>query len=121
MTPDYYEGCNQQFAPIDQQSCWGCKDGDCNTSKRGVRMYSREEIERIKDGLICDEVCANHHGLAYIHQLESTISQVSKALCNKENATLDELLQAVSQVKSRVAQLDDPLKTFSEIKRRGYE
>ena len=37
--------------------------------------------------------------LAYIQRLESTYSQVSKALCGKENATLDELLQAVDQLK----------------------
>lgn len=32
-------------------------------------------------------------------QLKSTIRQVSKALCGKENATKDELLQAVNQMK----------------------
>ena len=37
--------------------------------------------------------------LAYIQQLESTTCQVSKALCGKENATLEELLQAVDQLK----------------------
>lgn len=40
--------------------------------------------------------------LTYIQQLESSYSQVSKALCGKENATLDEVLQAVSQVKNPV-------------------
>lgn len=44
--------------------------------------------------------------LVRIHMLESTYSQVSKALCGKENATLDELLQAASQVKSRLAQVE---------------
>lgn len=42
----------------------------------------------------------------YITQLESTVSQVSKALCGKENATLEEILQAASQVKSRLAQAE---------------
>lgn len=32
-------------------------------------------------------------------KLKSTYSQVSKALCGKENATLDELLKAVDQLK----------------------
>ena len=41
--------------------------------------------------------------LAYIQQLESSYNQVSKALCGKENATTDELLRAVSQVKNRLA------------------
>lgn len=44
--------------------------------------------------------------LAYIQQLESTYSQVSKALCGKENATLDELLTAANQLKSRLAQVE---------------
>lgn len=39
-------------------------------------------------------------------QLESTVSQVSKALCGKENATLDELLHAADQFKSRLAQAE---------------
>lgn len=41
-----------------------------------------------------------------IQHLESTYSQVSKALCGKENATLDELLQTVDQLKDRLAQVE---------------
>ena len=44
--------------------------------------------------------------LESIEQLESTVSQVSKALCGKENATLEEILQEVNQVKSRLAQAE---------------
>ena len=44
--------------------------------------------------------------LISIRQFESTYGQVSKALCGKENATLDELLQAVDQLKSRLAQAE---------------
>ena len=33
---DFCEGCNQRFAPIDQQACWVCKDGDLNSSKREI-------------------------------------------------------------------------------------
>lgn len=36
---------------------------------------------------------------------ESTYSQVSKALCGKENATPEEVLKAVDQLKSRLAQV----------------
>ena len=43
----------------------------------------------------------NHQLLTKAQQLESTISQVSKALCGKENATLKELLQAADQLKTR--------------------
>ena len=39
--------------------------------------------------------------LTKAQQLESTISQVSKALCGKEKATLKELLQAADQLKTR--------------------
>lgn len=41
--------------------------------------------------------------LMYIQRLELRYSQVSKALCGKENATLDEVLQAVGQVKTELA------------------
>lgn len=44
--------------------------------------------------------------LGYIQQLESTVGQVSKALCGNKNATPDELLQAVSQLKYRLAQAE---------------
>lgn len=43
----------------------------------------------------------NHQLLTKAQQLESTISQVSKALCGKEKATLKELLQAADQLKDR--------------------
>ena len=45
-------------------------------------------------------------GLVRIHKLESTYSQVSKALCGKKNATLNEVLTAVNQLKSRLAQVE---------------
>lgn len=44
--------------------------------------------------------------LGHIKQIESTVSQVSKALCGKENATICEVLDAISQVKSRLAQVE---------------
>lgn len=37
---------------------------------------------------------------------ESTYGQVSKALCGKENATPEEVLKAVDQLKSRLAQAE---------------
>lgn len=37
---------------------------------------------------------------------ESTYSQVSKALCGKENATLDEILDAVDQLTARIEGLE---------------
>ena len=91
-TPDYCEGCNQRFAPIDQQSCWGCKEGDCNTSKRGLlNATMKKKIEQLDGGVIA---------------LCETYSQVNKALCGKENATPSELLQAVSQLKDCLAQVE---------------
>ena len=42
--------------------------------------------------------------LSYIVQLELYVSQVSKALCGKESATICEVLNAVSQLKSSLAQ-----------------
>lgn len=40
--------------------------------------------------------------LVRVRQLESTYSQVSKALCGKESASLDDLLKAADQLKYRV-------------------
>jgi hypothetical protein len=46
-----------------------------------------------------DAFSVEKDALAYIQQLESTISQVSKALCGKENATAEEIIAAFDQVK----------------------
>lgn len=37
-----------------------------------------------------------------LQQLEASYRQISKALCGKENATLDEVLQAIAQVKAEL-------------------
>ena len=83
--------------------------------------------EEIKKGLECCQtivrcsICPYHDigdivaectaqlsgdALDYIQRLESTVSQVRKALCGKENATLDKILQAVGQLKSRLSQVE---------------
>ena len=46
-----------------------------------------------------EALTAGANSLAYIRQLESTYSQVSKALCGKENATAEEIIAAFDQVK----------------------
>lgn len=81
-------------------------------------MKKPEEIKKgleccTNDSYVCDEKCpyfgtdcaAKMHVevLAYIQQLETSYSQVGKALCGKKNATLNEVLQAVSQVKAELA------------------
>lgn len=48
----------------------------------------------------------NHQLLTKAQQLESAISQVSKALCGKEKATLKELLQAANQLKARAPTIE---------------
>lgn len=83
-------------------------------------------LEEIKKGLLCcshsdmscsecpyDGICRTDSGqtpeddaAALIDHLLTIYSQVSKALCGKENADLEELLQAVSQVKNRLAQVE---------------
>ena len=82
--------------------------------------------DEIKKGLFCcsyydmscsecpyDGICRTASGqtpeddaAALIDHLLTIYSQVSKALCGKENADLEELLQAVSQVKTRLAQVE---------------
>ena len=66
----------------------------------------------------------NHQLLTKAQQLESTISQVSKALCGKENATLKELLQAADQLKDRAPTIEaEPVRhgrwVFGEIDAMG--
>lgn len=82
--------------------------------------------DEIKQGLLCcshsdmscsecpyDGICNTDSGetpeddaAVLIDHLLTIYSQVSKALCDKENADLEELLQAVSQVKNRLAQVE---------------
>ena len=64
--------------------------GKCPYSNDG-KDCGRNGVQIMKDALV------------YIQTLESNYSQVSKALCGKENATLEEVLQAVSQVKAEFA------------------
>ena len=52
------------------------------------------------------KVRLNQDTLSYIAALESYVSQVSKALCGKENATICEILEAVSQAKASLAQVE---------------
>lgn len=97
--PDYCEGCNQRFAPIDQQLCWSCKDGDHNTSKR-MFVMNKELSDEIKKGLECcrrrnscrrkcqydgpshdiDRCTTKLAGdaLAYIQRLESRLAQAER-------------------------------------------
>lgn len=48
---NFCEGCNQRFAPIDQQACWGCKDGALNSSKREITSNNAQNFATgSKDG-----------------------------------------------------------------------
>ena len=61
-----------------------CSDEKATALLMAARMYD-EQAER-----------ARH----------TSYSQVSNALCGKENATFDELLEAANQLKSRLAQVE---------------
>lgn len=76
-------------------------------TKKGLECCKLSECERCPYNpyVYCGKA-KNGDDLAYIQWLESTYSQVSKALCGKENATLDEVLQSVDQLKSRLAQVE---------------
>lgn len=64
-------------------------DGDCEKCPYGGRtIFCADRLRK--------------DALTYIQQLEANYQQVSKALCGKENATLDEVLQAVRQVKAEL-------------------
>lgn len=74
-----------------------CCIGNCN-------VYCCDECPywNMYDGCPTYGKSLREDNLAYIQQLEASCSQVSKALCGKENATLDEVLQAVSQVQTEL-------------------
>ena len=72
--------------------------------KRNLRGCRDKELcQFCDDELHCKD---KRNALAYIQQLESTYSQVSKALCGNENAPLIDLLQAVNQLRDRLAQAE---------------
>ena len=76
--------------------------------KKGLEVCKRHHCDRgcIFAGTKMCYVTLHKDALAYIQQLESTVSQVSKALCGKDNATFDELLKAADQLKYRLAQAE---------------
>jgi hypothetical protein len=57
---------------------------------------------QLKNGLEKGLATPNGKVIESINKLAANYQQVSKALCGKENATLDEVLQAVSQVKAEL-------------------
>lgn len=95
-----------------------CKEAEGKAVEAWNRRASDENACANKCGLECirtnvERVCVKPEkgqcprceqlvgeSLEHIQWLEASYRQVSKALCGKENATLDEVLQAVSQVKS---------------------
>jgi hypothetical protein len=78
-----------------------CKrDGDCDRGNCPYRNLGGG-TKRIP-GMSAD-------ALAYIQKLESTVNQLSKALCGKDSAALEELLQAASQPKTRWVSVKEEL------------
>lgn len=80
--------------------------------KNGLKFCTREHHSAeplcrscpYDDGGFDMVACTGHlsqDALDYIRQLEASYSQVSKALCGKETATLEEVLLAVSQLKQK--------------------
>lgn len=77
----------------------------CGTTiAEGRRTTCNAQCPYINEGIFCRNVL---HGdtESYIVQLELYFSQISRALCGKESATICEALDAVSQLKSRLAQV----------------
>ena len=78
----------------------------CGTTiAEGRRTTCNAQCPYINEGIFCRNVL---HGdtESYIVQLELYFSQISRALCGKESATICEALDAVSQLKSRLAQVE---------------
>ena len=71
----------------------------CSTKIMCSTCPSKRSIDEIKrDGRLCSDMLIKDT-MEYIGQLESTYGQVSKALCGKDSATLEEILAAVDQLK----------------------
>ena len=71
----------------------------CRTKIMCSTCPSKRSIDEIKrDGRLCSDMLIKDT-MEYIGQLESTYGQVSKALCGKDSATLEEILEAVDQLK----------------------
>ena len=78
----------------------------CETTiAEGRRTTCNAQCPYFNEGIFCRNVL---HGdtESYIVQLELYFSQISRALCGKESATICEVLDAVSQLKSRLAQVE---------------
>lgn len=93
----------------DAETCDGCpyrKEGDyedsCVDSSHADALAYITQLEA--DKAAWEDVAASPGAVEDMamenYRLESTYSQVSKALCGRENAALDEVLQAVSQLKT---------------------
>ena len=92
----------------------GCKNCPYNTGEFGCQLRNRDDALAYIQQLETE----NHQLLTKAQQLESTISQVSKALCGKEKATLKELLQAADQLKARAPRwisVEERLPPFGEV------
>lgn len=75
-------------------------DGDCdNCAYAGFKVFRMDRLRQDALTYIQQLEAKDAKQSQYIAKLEASYSQVSKALCGKENATLDELLQVIDQVK----------------------
>ena len=87
--------------------CMDC--GYCDVDSWGA--WCNKENAQLND--VCDE----HKCYFFFPRIEKEASsqQLSKALCGKENATLDEMLEAAEQLKHRAEPENRPL-TLEELK-----
>lgn len=87
--------------------CMDC--GYCDVDSWGA--WCNKENAQLND--VCDE----HKCDSFFPRIEKEAScqQLSKALCGKENATLDEMLEAAEQLKHRAEPENRPL-TLEELK-----
>ena len=93
-----------------QEDCVGCPytDGDaffCDRLRKDAFAY----IQQLEDAI--DKTTQLMQSATEVikknqEQLESTYSQVKKALCGKENVSWVEVLEAADQLKSRLAQAE---------------
>lgn len=91
-------------------SCTGCpyerNDGECEGSMETDALAYIQQLEDAIDKTTQLMRSATEVIKKSQEQLESTYSQVKKALCGKENVSWVEVLEAADQLKSRLAQVE---------------
>ena len=116
--PGYCKDCNQMYAPIDQQSCWACKGGDCNTSKS--RQEQEQEPKRklqLEDVTheVIETLYADGKPVEWIKTIEPDVGKIEELLF-KQLVTPNEIRELLG-----MDMIGKPIQTGGVDYARGWE